>query len=93
MGNKALSLNIPATAVAETSAAVKQHFSSEFGEQHSEAVIERALRIWLDGRIDLVLEEMPELLTSPGSAESREFALMVQRNREPPARDTEFLLQ
>lgn len=74
------SLLTPAAAIAETSAAVKEHFASEFGEQHSNAVIEKALRTWLDGKIDLVLEEMPELLTSPGTTESKEFASVKSRN-------------
>lgn len=74
---KAHSFNVPATAIAETSVAVKEHFAAEFGEQHSEAVIEKALRTWLDGKIDLVLEEMPELLTSPGTSESSEFARIL----------------
>lgn len=74
---KAHSFNVPATAIVETSAAVKEHFANEFGEQHSEVAIEKALRTWLDGKIDLVLEEMPELLTSPGTMESKEFARIL----------------
>lgn len=77
MATAAYKMNIPATAIAETSMAVKEHFAAEFGERHSEAVIEKALRTWLDGKIDLVLEEMPELLTSPGSLESKEFARIL----------------
>jgi uncharacterized phage-associated protein len=77
MGNKSFSLNVPAAAIAEISAAVKEHLAAEFGERHSEAVIEKALRTWLDGKIDLVLEEMPELLTSPRSTESKEFVRIL----------------
>jgi uncharacterized phage-associated protein len=77
MATAAYKMNIPATAIAHTSAAVKEHFAAEFGERHSEAVIEKALRTWLDGKIDLVMEEMPELLTSPGSTESKEFARIL----------------
>lgn len=77
MPTAAYEMNIPAKSIAETSAAVKDHFAAEFGEQHSHAVIEKALRTWLDGKIDLVLEEMPELLTSPSTTESKEFARIL----------------
>lgn len=79
MNSGALSFEVPDELLAQTSAAVKNHYLVEFGEDHSTGVVETALRTWLDRKVDLALEEMPELLTSPGSDESVEFARILRQ--------------
>ncbi len=79
------SFRIPASAIRKTSAAVREYFAAELGEEHSPQAIDEALQTWLSRRIDLVLEEMPERLISPGSPESKEFAQILHRTSQAAA--------
>lgn len=74
-----LSFEVPAKFLAQTSAAVRDHYLTEFGEDYTTRVVESALKTWLDRKVDLALEETPEILTSPGSDQSNEFALILHQ--------------
>jgi len=75
-----MSVKIPSELLSKASAAVRDHYRSEFDQEYSDATVKNALRSWLDRRVDFVLEEMPEMLTAPGSEESIEFARILQES-------------
>jgi uncharacterized phage-associated protein len=78
MNTGTMSFEIPKEVLSKAAAAVRDHYRSEFDRDYSKSIVETALRNWLDRKVDFVLEEMPELLTLPGSDESIEFARILQ---------------
>lgn len=72
------SVAVPAGLIADASKKVRDYLRKEKGEDHSPVAIDAALGVWLDRRIDLALEEMPELLTSPRADASAEFAEILR---------------
>jgi len=77
------SVNVPADLMAEASRKVRDYLRKETGQEHSPVVIDAALGVWLDRRIDLALEEMPELLTSPQDDASAEFVQILREIEKP----------
>lgn len=69
---------ITTPALDRTVRAISDHLTVERGETYSDPAIRDALKTWIDRRIDLVMEEMPELLTRRGSEEAIEFARLLR---------------
>ena len=80
---RALSVRIPERLLNTASAAISSYFWREFQQEHSIDAVSIALQRWLDQRFDIVLEEVTELLTHPGSQEASEFAQILERVESP----------
>lgn len=87
MATPKLSFSVPSDVVEKTSSAVREYLRDEFNEDHSAEAVKDAVTQWLDQRMDHTLESMPELLTSPASDESREFARLLHANAKPAAEE------
>ena len=67
----------------KASAAISSHYWREHRQEHKPETVSIALQRWLDQRFDVVLEEVTELLTQPGSHEASKFARMLERIDAP----------
>lgn len=86
-----LSISVPADVVEKTSSAVRDFLRDEHDEHHSPEAVKAAVTEWIDRRMDMTLESMPELLTSPATEESREFARLLHSIVSPVAGEEEVL--
>ena len=82
---RALTVRIPERLLEKAAATIRSHFYREFQRELPEESVKSALQRWLDVRVDLVLEQVTELLTRPGSDESLEFERLERV--EAPAQD------
>lgn len=80
---RALSVRIPERLLHRASAVISSYYWREYAQEHPADAVAIALQRWLDQRVDLVLEEVTELLTRPGSDEALEFARMLERVESP----------
>lgn len=80
---RALSVRIPERLLNKASSAISSYYWREFQQEHTADTVSIALQRWLDQRVDLVLEEVTEILTRPGSDEALEFGRMLQRVESP----------
>lgn len=80
---RALMVRIPERFLNKASAAISSYYWREFQQEYPADTVSVALQRWLDQRVDLVLEEVTELLTRPGSDEAIEFARMLERVESP----------
>jgi uncharacterized phage-associated protein len=80
---RALSLRIPERFLNKAASAISSYLWREFQQEHSVETVAMALQRWLDQRFDIVLEEVTELLTHPGSHEASEFAQILERIESP----------
>lgn len=78
-------VRIPERFLNKASAAISSYYWREFQQERPADAVAIALQRWLDQRVDLVLEEVRELLTRPGSDEAIEFARMLERVESPRA--------
>ncbi len=74
---RALNVRIPERFIKKASAAISSYYWREHRQEHTAEAVAIALHRWLDLRVDLVLEEVTELLTHPGSHEASQFARML----------------
>ena len=80
---RALTVRIPQRFLDKASAAISAYYWREFQQEHAADTVAIALLRWLDQRFDIVLEEVTELLTHPGSDEASEFAQILERVESP----------
>ncbi|MDI1242002.1 MAG: Panacea domain-containing protein [bacterium] len=80
---RALSVRIPERFLQKASATISSHYFREYQQEFAAEHVSLALERWLDQHVDLVLEEVTELLTRPGSDEALEFARMLERLEAP----------
>jgi uncharacterized phage-associated protein len=76
---RALTVRIPERFLNKASAAISSYYWREFQQEHPAEAVAIALQRWLDQSFDLVLDEVTELLTRPGSPEASEFTRMLER--------------
>ena len=91
MAKAKLSLSVPADVVEKTSSVVREYLRDERNEDHSPEAVKAAVTQWLDRRLDLTLESMPELLTSPASEEALEFSRLLHSIVSPAFNEAEVL--
>ncbi len=80
---RALTVRIPERFLEKASAAISSHYWREYQQEFPAEHVSLALERWLDQHVDLVLEEVTELLTRPGSDEALEFGRMLERLEAP----------
>ena len=80
---RALAVRVPERFLNKASAAISSYYWREHRQEHPADAVAIALQRWLDQHVDLVLEEVTELLTRPGSDEALEFARMLERVESP----------
>ena len=80
---RASTVRIPQRFLDKASATISSYYWREFQQEHSADTVAVALLRWLDQRFDIVLEEVTELLTHPGSDEASEFAQILERVESP----------
>ncbi len=80
---RAWNVRIPERFLKKASVAISSYYWREHRQEHKHEAVSIALQRWLDQRFDVVLEEVTELLTQPGSHEASEFARMLERVDAP----------
>ncbi len=79
MDARNVTFNISDPSFTRIATTVRDHYRSEFDRDYPVAAVESALIDWLQLKVDGVLEEVTEVLTTPGSRESSEFAQILMR--------------
>jgi uncharacterized phage-associated protein len=57
---------------------LRESIKDDCGTEYSESVIRNSVIAWLDSRLDTLLEDALERLTSPSYEDARDFALMLE---------------
>jgi uncharacterized phage-associated protein len=83
MSIRETSVKASAPQLSRAVSAVQDYFRTEFDQEFPEDVVEAALKDWVDRKMDVVIEEIPERLTSPGSADSIDFTRLLRKTASP----------
>jgi hypothetical protein len=72
------SVRIPERSINEITETLLEFYRGEYQKEISSNSIQVALRNWLDKKLDLVLEDLAEVLTTPHTREAAEFRHLLE---------------
>ena len=81
-------LDIPESRLRPVVSELREAIKADCGTDYPESVIRQSVIDWLDARLDRLVEDAVERLSSPSYEEAREFARMLENAQEErvPAR-------
>jgi uncharacterized phage-associated protein len=87
-----INLEIPESRLRPVVSELREAIKADCGTDYPESVIRESVINWLDARLDRLVEDAVERLSSPSYEEAREFARMLENTQEEraPARVVEL---
>jgi hypothetical protein len=79
MGTEMLSKNLRDTRISAVIPVLQSYLQSETGQVFPREIIGSAVQEWLDQRVEALLDDMPEVLTSPHRPEANLFAEILDK--------------
>lgn len=80
-----ITFEIPESRLQSLVGELRESIKADCGTEYSENAIKRSVTEWLEGRLDVFVEDALERLTSPSFEDAREFARMLDATEPKPA--------
>jgi hypothetical protein len=82
MGTETLSTNLRDTRISAVIPMLQSYFQAETGQVFPREIISSAVQQWLDQRFEALLDDMPEVLTSPHMPEAHRFLEILEEQMQ-----------